>query len=63
MNNRSTHRVGVVGVGGRGLELAHYCAQLSNAKLVAVADPLPEKLDRAAQKLQPVQLACGAEAE
>ena len=51
MSKHSYHRVGVVGIGGRGLGLARYCTQLPNAKLVAVADPLPERLARATQEL------------
>ena len=51
MNKRSFYRVGVAGVGGRGLGLARYCTQLSNARLVAVADPVSERLDKATHEL------------
>ena len=39
-------RVGVVGVGGRGRQLASYWKDFPGAKLVAVADFLPELIDQ-----------------
>lgn len=40
-------RVGVVGVGGRGLQLATYWLNFPGARLVAIADFLPDLVDRA----------------
>lgn len=41
------YRVGVAGIGGRGLQLASYWLDFPGAKLVAVADLKPELLEKA----------------
>jgi predicted dehydrogenase len=50
VSTRSEYRVGIVGL-GRGRALAQAAQALPNAKLVAVADLLPERLDWARQEL------------
>jgi predicted dehydrogenase len=50
MSKRREYRIGVVGL-RRGLALARYCQQLPNARLVAVADLVPERVDAARQDL------------
>jgi predicted dehydrogenase len=47
--NRSPYRFGVVGL-GRGFAVAQAIRDVPNAKLVAVADLLPERLDAAARE-------------
>jgi predicted dehydrogenase len=44
-------RVGVVGLGGRGRQLAEYWPGIPGARLVALADLFPERLDQARAKL------------
>jgi predicted dehydrogenase len=51
MSKRSAFRVGVVGVRGRGLSLARYWRLVPGARLVAVADLVPERLAAVRQEL------------
>jgi predicted dehydrogenase len=53
------YRVGVVGLGGRGRQLAAYWRDVPGAKLVAVADLVPERLDQARAEIGDV--ACYAD--
>lgn len=56
MDNDKTLRIGVIGVGGRGLGLAGYCATLPGAQLVAVCDLQSERLEKAQQRLGDIRL-------
>jgi len=47
MSSSHTYRVGVIGIGKRGAQLARICSQLSNTQIVAAADMNPEHLERA----------------
>ena len=55
-------RVGVVGVGGRGLQLAGYWLDFPGAKFVAVADYKPELIERA-RELDPSIVGYASHAE
>ncbi len=56
MTNDRIYRAGVIGIGKRGLQLAHICSQLPNAKIVAAADMNPAHLERAVEELG--EIAC-----
>src|SRR5262245_46449941 len=45
------YRVGLAGCGGRGLQLARLWQGMAGAQLVAVADLVPERLDKARSTL------------
>ncbi len=44
-------RVGLIGCGNMGMGLAKTCAQLDNATIVAVADPVAEKVAKSSEEL------------
>ncbi|MGH2558679.1 MAG: Gfo/Idh/MocA family protein [Thermomicrobiales bacterium] len=56
---RRDYRVGVVGLSGRGRQLASYWTGMADARLVAVADSVPEQLDQTHTEISDV--ACYAD--
>src|SRR3954451_22152580 len=56
---RREYRVGLAGFGGRGAGLARFWQGVPGARIVAVADPIPERLDAAEAALGAV--ACYAD--
>src|SRR5438093_4157535 len=56
VSGRRDCRVGIVGVRGRGLSLARYWRLVPGARVVAVADLVPERLEEARRELGDIAL-------